>query len=137
MLDKLNYEKRITKDRKNVKQNSSNFKNGGQFKLSNSELMARGLHSPSSIASARREGWEKGFYDVEATGLPNHSGIFKYSDRWRDFPGPKSFPTDNRIPGKNPYVNHFDTSKNEVKATSKNEVHHQWPTSEIEVKETL
>jgi len=137
MLDKLNYEKRITKDRKNVKQNKSNFKNGGEFKLSNSELKARGICSDATIAQARRECHQKGFYDVLVTGTPSHSGSFKYSERWRDYPGPKSLPTDKRIPGKNPFVSHFDTSKNEVGATSKNEVHLRWATSKNEVQGVL
>jgi len=100
-LNKLEYET-TNKDRKGVKSNVTRLKHGGRFSLTINELRARGI-SKASATRGRMQAWELGFFDVVSPGTIHHAGIYKVSDRWRQYPNGDWRPTDQQRPGLNVY----------------------------------
>src|SRR5208337_1379440 len=101
MLDNLTYQgKSKRKGRNGLECCGLPLDNNGEFVITNNELIARGLKSPESIARGRKEAWELGFYDVVKTGTLMNYGVYRYSERWKNFPNGEYLPQDERVPGK-------------------------------------
>ena len=100
--------------------------NKGEFVITNNELIARGLKSPDSITRGRQEAWKLGFYDVVKTGTLMNYGIYRYSERWKNFPDGDYLPHDQPNPGKCLYPKEKrklkPTTENVVSTTTKNVV---------------
>ena len=100
MLDNLSYLGKSKKSRSGPTCCGLPLDNNGEFVITNNELIARGLKSADSIARGRREAWTLGFYDVLKTGSLMNYGIYRYSERWKDFPDGEYLPKEERLPGK-------------------------------------
>jgi hypothetical protein len=98
MFDALVYEKGPRKKDRKRKVEAAML-DGGEFVVTNAELMARGLKSPTSIAKARKEAWDLGFFDVIQPATVLSCGKYKYSERWRSYPSGDYLPTDQSPPG--------------------------------------
>jgi hypothetical protein len=119
MLDKLDYENRNAKDRKNVKRGVEMLKNDGKFTVTNNELHARGIASASTIAAARIEAWKLGFYDVIKSASLTNYGIYQYSERWKLYPYGEYLPVNQQRPGRCLYPNRPPKSKPTTKIAVK------------------
>ena len=128
MLDNLTYQgKSKRKGRNGLQCCGLPLDNDGKFVITNNELIARGLKSPESIARGRKEAWELGFYDVVKTGTLMNYGVYRYSERWKNFPNGEYLPLDERLPGKCLYprekkTQSNPTSENVVSTTTENVV---------------
>ncbi|MGO9122422.1 MAG: hypothetical protein ACLQPD_33010 [Desulfomonilaceae bacterium] len=133
MLDKLHYkDNHKTTGGRGVKSSKklapAVVKDGGRFKVTNNELIARGVKSSATISAARSQAWELGFYDVEKTGTLKNPAEGKYSERWKLFPDGPFQPNGQPRPGKCLYPNRDlgklkPTLKTDVKPlTLKNDV---------------
>src|SRR5208283_1022410 len=127
MLDNLTYQGKSKKGRKGLQCCGLPLDNNGEFVITNNELIARGLKSPESIARGRKEAWQMGFYDVVKTGTLMNYGVYRYSERWKNFPNGAYLPLDERLPGKCLYprekkTQSNPTSENVVSTTSENVV---------------
>ena len=142
MLDNLTYQGKSKKGRNGLQCCGLPLDNNGEFVITNNELIARGLKSPESIARGRKEAWELGFYDVVKTGTLMNYGVYRYSERWKNFPNGEYLPRDERLPGKCLYprekkAQSKPTSENVVSTTSENVVKEgDSVTTENVVKET-
>jgi len=92
MLDNLTYQGKSKKGRNGLQCCGLPLDNNGEFVITNNELIARGLKSPESIARGRKEAWELGFYDVVKTGTLMNYGVYRYSERWKNFPNGEYLP---------------------------------------------
>jgi len=63
---------------------------------------ARGL-SRSTATRGREIAWELGFFDVLEPGTIHHAGRYRYTERWRKYPGGNYKLTGQMPPGKNVY----------------------------------
>ena len=127
MLDNLTYQGKSKKGRNGLQCCGLPLDNNGEFVITNNELIARGLKSPESIARGRKEAWELGFYDVVKTGTLVNYGVYRYSERWKNFPNGEYLPLDERLPGKCLYprekkTQSNPTSENVVSTTTENVV---------------
>jgi hypothetical protein len=129
MLDKLEYEGKGSKDRKNLKRGSGVLKNNGRFTVTNNELHARGIGSDSSIKAARDEAWELGFFDVLKTATLMNCGDYRYSERWKLYPFGQYHPVNQPPPGRCLYPNRPSKSKPTTKTAVSS-------TTEIAVKDS-
>jgi hypothetical protein len=119
MLDNLAYKGKSKKGRNALECCGLPLDNDGEFVITNNELIARGLKSPDSITRGRREAWKLGFYDVVKTGSLMNYGIYRYSERWKNFPDGDYLPRDERVPGKCLYPRE---KKAQAKPTTENVV---------------
>ena len=119
MLDNLTYKGKSKKSRNGLECCGLPLDNYGEFVITNNELVARGLKSPDSITRGRREAWTLGFYDVVKTGSLMNYGIYRYSERWKNFPDGDYLPSDQRLPGKCLYPRE---KKSQTKPTTENVV---------------
>lgn len=127
MLDNLAYKGKSKKGRNAHQCCGLPLDNDGEFVITNNELIARGLKSPDSITRGRREAWTLGFYDVVKTGSLMNYGIYRYSERWKNFPDGDYLPSDQRLPGKCLYPREKKaqakpTTENVVSTTTENVV---------------
>ena len=126
MLDNLTYKGKSKKGRNALECCGLPLDNNGEFVITNNELIARGLKSPDSITRGRRDAWELGFYDVVKTGTLMNYGIFRYSERWKNFPNGNYLPHDQPKPGRCLYPtrkkNLNPTTENVVSTTTENVV---------------
>ena len=100
MLDNLTYLGKSKRGRNGPQCCGLPLDNNGEFVVTNNELIARGLKSPDSITRGRREAWTMGFYDVVKTGSLMNYGIYRYSERWMNYPHGDYLPRDECVPGK-------------------------------------
>ncbi len=73
------------KKHKNVPKRESSIgvlRNDGRFSLPSNMLKERGISSSQTIAAARKEIVEAGFWEVVETGTLYNSGVFRWSDNW-------------------------------------------------------
>jgi hypothetical protein len=129
MLDKLEYERKGNKDRKNVKRGSGVLKNDGRFTVTNNELHARGIGSDSSIKAAREQAWMLGFFDVLLSATLMNCGDYQYSERWKHYPKGAYQPVNQPPPGRCLYPNRPSKSKPTTKTAVSS-------TTEIAVKDS-
>ena len=127
MLDNLTYKGKSKKGRNVLHCCGLPLDNDGEFVITNNELIARGLKSPESISRGRTEVWKLGFYDVVKTGSLMNYGIYRYSERWKNFPDGDYHPRDERLPGKCLYprekkAQSKPTTENVVSTTTENVV---------------
>jgi|GEM_PF-2293050 len=119
MLDNLTYQsKSKRRDARCLQCGGLPLDNNGEFVITNNELIARGLKSPDSITRGRQEAWKFGFYDVVKTGTLMNYGIYRYSERWKNFPNGDCLPHDQPNPGKCLYPK----EKRKLKPTTENVV---------------
>ena len=119
MLDNLTYQsKSKRRDARCLQCGGLPLDNNGEFVITNNELIARGLKSPDSITRGRQEAWKLGFYDVVKTGTLMNYGIYRYSERWKNFPNGDYLPHDQPNPGKCLYPK----EKRKLKPTTENVV---------------
>ena len=67
--------------------------------LTNNELKARRIGSDKTIARVRRELWLCGFLDVVRTGSFSRPGLFRLSERWKQYPHGDYKPKGQQSPG--------------------------------------
>ncbi len=111
LLNKLDYAKKNSKDRKGLKMGIPVLRNNGELVLTINELVARGL-SRTTATRSRERVWQMGFFDVIEPGTIHHAGKYRYSLRWKQHPNGNYQPVGQQPPGKNVYLdNGFRATK--------------------------